>query len=75
MVFVYFQEEVLNNETFEVALKREIYEETRIVNMSVKNCVFSRIEVCYLRNIEDDIFYESYYVVETDDNKIDSDNL
>jgi len=29
-------------ETFEEAVKREIYEETGIINVNVKNCVFSR---------------------------------
>lgn len=66
---------VKKHETFEDAVKREIYEETGITNINVKNCVFSRIIHAELRNIEQNLYYERYYVVETDDVEINTDNL
>lgn len=66
---------VEKHETFEEAVKREIYEETGITNVNVKNCVFSRIMHAELRNIDQNLYYERYYVVETDDVEINIDNL
>ncbi|MDU5083273.1 NUDIX domain-containing protein [Tissierella carlieri] len=66
---------VKRNETFEEAIKREIYEETGIININVKNCVFSRIMHAELRNIKQSLYYERYYIVETDDVEISINNL
>lgn len=62
-------------ETFEETVKREIYEETGIINVNVKNCVFSRTIYAELRNIKQSLYYERYYIVETDDVEIKIDNL
>ncbi len=66
---------VKEHETFEEAVKREIYEETGITNINVKNCVFSRIMHVELNNIEQNLYYERYYIVETEDAEINTDNL
>lgn len=62
-------------ETFKEAVKREIYEETGIINANVKNCVFSRVIHAELRNIKQSLYYERYYVVETDDIEININSL
>lgn len=56
-------------------MKREIYEETGIMNINVKNCVFSRIAHAELRNMEQNLYYERYYLVEMDDIEINTDHL
>ena len=66
---------VEKHETFQEALKREIYEETGISNIIVKNCVLSRIEHGELRNSEQNFYYERYYLVETEEVKISTINL
>lgn len=66
---------VEKHETFQDALKREIYEETGITSIIIKNCVLSRIVYGELRNNEQNLYYERYYVVETDEVKISTNNL
>ena len=66
---------VEKHETFQEALKREIYEETGISNIIIKNCVLSRIEHGELRNSEQNFYYERYYLVETEEVKVSTNNL
>lgn len=63
-----------DNESFEQGLKREIYEETGLINFELKNCVLSR--VVYL-DIEKgrQPFYERYYLVKTGSEEIKTEGL
>lgn len=63
-----------DNESFEEGLKREIYEETGLINFELKNCVLSR--VVYL-DIEKgrQAFYERYYLVKTNSEEIKTEGL
>lgn len=58
---------VEENESFEAALTREIFEETGIQKLEIKNCIFTRIAYAKIHNNEQNIYYERYYVVETND--------
>jgi len=66
---------VEKNENFEDTLKREILEETGIQNLEIKNCIFSRIAYVNLNNIEQNMFYERYFLVETDEVIINNENI
>lgn len=66
---------VKNGESFCEALKREIYEETGIKKILVKNCVLSRNIYLNISNNENDFYYERYYIVEIDEININTKNL
>lgn len=63
-----------DNESFEEGLKREIYEETGLIDFELKNCVLTR--VVYL-DIEKgrQPFYERYYLVKTSSEEIKTEGL
>ncbi len=63
------------SERFEEALKREIFEETGIKNIKIKNCILSRIAYAELSNNKQNIYYERYYLVETDEVEISIKNI
>lgn len=62
-------------ESFKEALKREIYEETGITKINVKDCVLSRLCYIELDSCSENLLYERYYIVETDETDIRTDNL
>ena len=66
---------VEKNESFKDALKREIFEETGIENVEIKNCIFSRIAYAKLNNIEQNMYYERYFLVETNEVTINNENI
>lgn len=66
---------VEKNESFKDALKREIFEETGIQDLAIKNCIFSRIAYANLNSDEQNMFYERYFVVETNEMKINDMNI
>lgn len=66
---------VEKNESFKDALKREIFEETGIENAEIKNCIFSRIAYAKLNDIEQSMYYERYFLVETNEVTIDNENI
>lgn len=66
---------VKSGETFVEALKREVYEETGIEKIDVKNCILSRIAYLDITTIKNKDYYERYYIVETDAITITPKNL
>ncbi|MDE6189291.1 MAG: NUDIX domain-containing protein [Clostridia bacterium] len=65
---------VEDGESFKEALTREIYEETGFRQLEISNCVLSR--VVYLDLTEKaDYYYERYYLVYTDEEKLQDTNL
>jgi len=66
---------VERGESFVDALTREIFEETGITRLSIKNCVLSRLIYLDISTCENDLFYERYYLVETDEEDININNL
>jgi len=65
---------VEENETFERGLIREIYEETGITDVKLKNCVLSRIAYFDI-GLGMKLFYERYYLAETDIEEIITEGL
>lgn len=57
------------NESYQEALKREIYEETGITDIEIGNCVINR--VVNLELIGEKYFLERFYLVKTDCEEID----
>jgi len=66
---------VENNESFKDALKREIFEETGIKDIAIKNCIFSRIAYANLNCNEQNMYYERYFLVETNEVTINNENI
>lgn len=66
---------VEKGESFDQALKREIYEETGIKKILIKNCVLSRNIYLNISNNENNFYYERYYIVEIDEININTENL
>lgn len=62
-------------ESFEDAIKREIYEETGISEVDVEDCLFTRMMGAELETIGNVLAYERYYLVETSETEINTNNL
>lgn len=65
---------VEENESFEEGLIREIFEETGITDVELKNCVMSRIAYFDIQN-ELKLFYERYYLAETNSKEVTMEKL
>lgn len=63
-----------DNESFEEGLKREIYEETGLINFELKNCVLSRVVYLDIEKGKQP-FYERYYLVKTSSEEIKIEGL
>ncbi|MDR2888918.1 MAG: NUDIX domain-containing protein [Lachnospiraceae bacterium] len=66
---------VERGEDFSQALKREIYEETGIEDIEIKDCLMSRNIFLELTHNQDQFYYERYYLVETDADIITQEHL
>lgn len=65
---------VEEGETFQEALSREIYEETGISQIEISKCILSRVVYLDLTS-KADYYYERYYLVYTDEETINDNNL
>lgn len=63
------------DESFEAALKREIFEETGMRNFQIGQCLLSRLAYANLNSIKDNLYYERYYLVKVKNTDINFDNI